>query len=305
MHVTEHATASEFLARTEHFRAMEPVLTNIIGSVATQVAAGREYEAELWLTVEQDVEQGRDRVVGIAMRTAPHNLVASPMPAEAARALGERLADVDPEVPGVSGPPEVTGVIVEALGAGGRTRPAFPNLVRVLDDLRAPQHPCPGRTRRVAAGDLELVTDWMVAFGEEVGLHVQPSRDAIRASLLAADAPTLWFWEANDEPVSLGGHAPLVTTPAGTVARIGPVYTPVRHRGHGFGTAITHAIAGALAPQCAIVMLYTDAGNATSNSIYAQLGIHRGRPVGRGGTGSERWESQPSVVRRRLIELMQ
>jgi predicted GNAT family acetyltransferase len=195
------------------------------------------------------------------------------MPAEAARALGERLAVVDPELPGVSGTTEVTSVIVEALGASGRARPAFPNLVRVLDDLRAPRHPCPGRPRRVVAGDRELVTDWMAAFGEEAGLHVQPTRDAIRASLLGADAPPLWFWETDGEPVSLGGHAPLVTTPAGTVARIGPVYTPVRHRGHGFGTAITHAIAGALAPRCAIVLLYTDAANAASNSIYAQLGF--------------------------------
>ncbi len=269
MHVVEHASAVEFLARTQEFRAAEPVLTNIIGSVASGVAAGREYEAELWLTVEQ----GPDRVVGIAMRTAPYNLVASPMPAEAARALGVRLALLDPSLPGVSGTPDVTSAIVAALGAGDRARPGFLNLVRVLDGLRAPRHPCPGRARRVGADDQDRVTDWMAAFGGEAGLHVQPSRDAIRASFLAADAPPLWFWEVDGEPVSLGGHAPLVTTPAGTVGRIGPVYTPVELRGHGFGTAITHAVAGALAPECRIIMLYTDAANATSNSIYAQLGF--------------------------------
>jgi GNAT superfamily N-acetyltransferase len=269
VHVVEHASASEFLVRTEAFRAAEPILTNIIGSVASGVAAGREYEAELWLTVEHRT----DGVVGIAMRTAPHNLVASPMPAEAARALGERLAVLDPCLPGVSGTPDVTRVVVQALGASDRARPGFLNLVRVLEDLRAPAHDCPGRARRVVASDQDRVTDWMAAFGDEAGLHVQPSRDAIRASFLADDAPPLWFWAVDGEPVSLGGHAPLVTTPAGTVARIGPVYTPAEHRGHGFGTAITHAIAGALARECAIVMLYTDAANVTSNSIYAQLGF--------------------------------
>ena len=64
-----------------------------------------------------------------------------------------------------------------------------------------------------------------------------------------------------------------MSTPAGTVARIGPIYTPEPQRGRGYGTAITHEMAAALAQECAIVMLYTDAANATSNSIYAQLGF--------------------------------
>ena len=234
------------------------------------MVAGHVYEGELWLTVH---ETSTDQPVGIAMRTAPYNLVSSPMPVSAARALGEHLAVIDPLLPGLSGTPEVTAAIVDALGATERAHAGFGNLVRVLGELRAPRHPCPGRQRPVGPGDLDLVVDWMADFGDEAGLHVQPSRDAIRADLLDGGAAHLWLWDAEGEPVSLGGHAPLVTTPAGTVGRIGPVYTPVEHRGHGFGTAITHAVAAALAPECTIVMLYTDATNATSNSIYSQLGF--------------------------------
>lgn len=270
MQVIQHASAADFLEQTEAFRAAEPVLTNIIGSVASGVVAGHVYEGELWLTVH---ETSTDQPVGIAMRTAPYNLVSSPMPVSAARALGEHLAVIDPLLPGLSGTPEVTAAIVDALGATERAHAGFGNLVRVLGDLRAPRHPCPGRQRPVGPGDLDLVVDWMADFGDEAGLHVQPSRDAIRADLLDGGAAHLWLWDAEGEPVSLGGHAPLVTTPAGTVGRIGPVYTPVEHRGHGFGTAITHAVAAALAPECTIVMLYTDATNATSNSIYSQLGF--------------------------------
>jgi hypothetical protein len=270
MQVIQHASAADFLERTEAFRAAEPVLTNIIGSVASSVAQGHVYDAELWLTVHDDA---MDEPVGIAMRTAPHNLVASPMPASAARALGEGLAVLDPCLPGVSGTPEVTGAIVDGLGARQRAHAGFVNRVRVLGDLRAPRLPCPGGLRPVATGDLDRVADWLAEFGADAGLHVQPSRDSIRAHLLGGGASPLWFWEVLGEPVSLGGHAPLVTTPAGTVARIGPIYTPLRDRGRGFGTAITHAIAGALARECTIVMLYTDATNATSNSIYAQLGF--------------------------------
>lgn len=270
MRVTQHASAAAFLAQTEGLRAEEPVLTNIIGSVASGVAQGRVYDAELWLTVHED---SMGTPVGIAMRTAPHNLVASPMSRSAAGALGERLALIDPFLPGVSGTPEVTAAIVEALGAGHRAHTAFVSLVRVLGDLHVPRHPCPGRHRPVVPGDHNRVVEWLVEFGAEAGLHVQPSRDAIRADLGAAGGSPLWFWEVEGEPVSLGGHAPLVSTPVGTVARIGPVYTPVMQRGYGFGTAITHAVAEALARDCAIVMLYTDAANMTSNDIYAQLGF--------------------------------
>lgn len=268
--MVEHASAAELLVRTEALRAREPVLTNIIGSVASGVVAGRRYDSELWVTVHEDE---RAEPVGIAMRTAPHNLVASPMPASAARALGEHLAVIDPSLPGVSGTPEVVDRVVQGFGASDRAHPGLRNLVRVLADLRPPHHEVTGLARPVEAGDVDLVTDWMQAFGAEAGLHVQPSRDAIRADFLDGGVPPLWLWEVQGEPVSLGGHAPLVATPAGTVARIGPVFTPQGHRGRGFGSAITHHLAAVLSQQCAIVMLYTDAANATSNSIYERLGF--------------------------------
>jgi hypothetical protein len=179
MQVIQHASAADFLERTKAFRAAEPVLTNIIGSVASGVVAGHVYEGQLWLTVH---ESSTDQPVGIAMRTAPYNLVSSPMPESAARALGEHLAVIDPLLPGLSGTPEVTAAIVDALGATKRAHAGFGNLVRVLGDLRAPRHPCPGRQRPVAPGDLDLVVDWMADFGDEAGLHVQPTRDAIRAA---------------------------------------------------------------------------------------------------------------------------
>lgn len=268
MQVIPHVSAAEFLACTREFRAADPVLTNIIGSVAAGVVRGRRYDSELWLTVHQEPSSGP---IGIAMRTAPHHLVASPMPPAAARALGHWLARIDPGLPGVSGTPEVVDTLVAALGAGERSHVGMRNRVRVLSELRVPRHACPGHARPVAAGDIDRVVGWMQDFGAEAGLQVQPSRDAIRADL-AVMGP-LWLWEVHGRPVSLGGHAPLVTTPAGTVARIGPIYTPEAERGHGYGTAITHALAEALGHEAAIVMLYTDAANATSNSIYEHLGF--------------------------------
>jgi predicted GNAT family acetyltransferase len=77
-----------------------------------------------------------------------------------------------------------------------------------------------------------------------------------------------------DEPVAMGGHASLVPTPAGVVARIGPVYTPRSLRGRGFGTAITAALVEHLQSRSDLIMLFTDSGNPTSNGIYERLGFN-------------------------------
>ena len=206
------------------------------------------------------------------MRTAPHNLVVSPMPTAAARALGAHLAVVDPDLPGVTGEPDVCEPLLEGLGAVDRAHIGMVERVRVLQTLTAPQRPVRGRARRMDASDVDLVADWLVRFAIEADLNVRPSRDSVLAELASDPAPARWLWEREGQPVALAGHASLVPTPAGTVGRVGPVYTPERYRGRGYGSAITHAVSEVLSQRCMIVMLYTDAANATSNAVYERLG---------------------------------
>lgn len=268
MRIVQHATAQEFLAATQQLRGAMPVETNLAGSVATMVAAGgRRFETMMWLTIEAT------SVVGLALRTAPHNLVVSPMPPVAARILGTALRELDPEVPGVSGPPDVVAEVVAGLGAGDRAVVHMAELVRVLSTLVPPAHPVPGAPRAVVPADLELVADWMVAFAAEAGLHVQPPRAGVLEDLRRREPGSMLLWEVDGTAVSLGGRSRLVPTPGGTVGRIGPIYTPAPYRGRGLASAITHALATELQRTCDIVMLFTDAANPASNSIYAQLGF--------------------------------
>ncbi|HEV7679800.1 MAG TPA: GNAT family N-acetyltransferase [Candidatus Dormibacteraeota bacterium] len=63
-------------------------------------------------------------------------------------------------------------------------------------------------------------------------------------------------------------------TPTGV--RIGPVYTPVAFRRHGYGTALTAALTrDLLARGRRSVFLFTDAANPTSNSIDGAIGYRR------------------------------
>jgi predicted GNAT family acetyltransferase len=57
------------------------------------------------------------------------------------------------------------------------------------------------------------------------------------------------------------------------MARVAPVYTPVEHRGRGFGAAATATVTrAALDDGVEEILLYTDLANPTSNRLYARLG---------------------------------
>ena len=77
------------------------------------------------------------------------------------------------------------------------------------------------------------------------------------------------LWEVGREPVSLAGFGG--PTPNGM--RIGPVYTPPAHRGHGYGSAVTAAASRLLLDRgVRFCFLYTDLANPTSNGIYMRIG---------------------------------
>jgi predicted GNAT family acetyltransferase len=63
----------------------------------------------------------------------------------------------------------------------------------------------------------------------------------------------------------------------GNVVRVGAVYTPPVLRGRGYATAVTTALTNEQAARGRRCVLYTDAANPTSNSIYQRIGY---RPIG-------------------------
>lgn len=266
MTIARHDSAAAFLAATEAFRAADPLLTNIMGSVASGVVDGRTYDSELWLTVHDGSE-----LVGMAMRTAPWNLAVSAMPVGAAEELGRYVADADPRVPGVNGPQETVDAVVRGIapGPGRLPRTDMVDVLRVLTQLRPPTA-VPGLARAAQVEDMALLLEWHRGFAEDAGLPMHGIEESVRRQ---SSEGVLWLWEDAGEPVSMAGHAPLVTTPSGTVARIGPVYTPDRMRGRGFGSAVTAAVAGVLVPRCSTVMLFADAAKPDVNRMYARLGF--------------------------------
>lgn len=258
--------AQEFLDATADLRAADPVRTNVLGSVALNVADGAAtYDAESWFVVED----AAGTVVGAAMWTAPHKLSTSPMDDEAAHVLGaaarDRAAQLGLVVPGVSGPPGVAEIV--AAGLGGVWTQEQADRILVLHDFLRPS-PVPGASRASDESDHDLLVAWFRQFGIDADQPVFDADSAVRRN-----RGRTWLWEVDGVPVSWAGHAPVVPTPSGPVGRIGPVFTPAEHRNHGYGSAITAVVVEVLLPVCTTVMLYADDANPTSNHVYENLGF--------------------------------
>lgn len=265
MQVERIDDAAEFLRRTIALREAEPVLTNLVGTVAQSVADGRRFDRCWWWVVSDETGDA----IGCAMRTEPWNLALGPMPRTAAAALGPAVAAADPGLPGVVGPSEAVHELVAALPGRPVARVTMNDVVHILDDLVDPPT-VPGRPVDADPGELDLLVEWHEAFVRDAGLPSRDMRQAVEQRL--AQGGLLW-WQVDGEPVSMAGHTRPLPGADGSVARIGPVYTPEPFRCRGYGSAVTAAVVRRLLPRCTVIMLFADAANRTSNGVYQRLGF--------------------------------
>ena len=272
MEIEQVAGPDAFLERAGALLLADEARHNLaFGIVATARA-----HPELYPELRGWVARTGDEVVGAALRTPPHNVVlVRPTDERALPALADAIEDDD--VPGVVGAvPEIdpfARALAERHDAALETR--FEQGVYALHTV-IPARETRGSVRPADHADRALLLEWVEAFTTEV-LHESATDDAGRlersvdARLAGGDAGFA-LWEADERPVSLVGFGG--PTPNGI--RIGPVYTPPEHRGHGYASALTAQVsAEQLARGRRFCFLYTDLGNPTSNAIYVRIGYER------------------------------
>jgi len=253
-------------------------------AVLGTLAAGRAAEHHVVATVAERLDEAGagapgtvlgwvaadGRPVGAAVRVAPHPLVLSPLPERAAGPLVaaalERAPDID-EVAGAEPAARVAATVAaEATGRRPRLR-----MAQLLHELGVPVEPRPmppGRLRPAAEDDLPLLAAWWPAFGRDVGLPDEVDLDRV-AELVRAGRVDLWD---DGGPACMVGRTP----PTLGLTRIAPVYTPPERRRRGYAGAAVWAVSrDALAAGHGCI-LYTDAANPTSNSVYRGVGF---RPI--------------------------
>ncbi len=258
----------EFAARTERLLTGS-LECNVLATVLMNVRQGAHRDPPPLFAVGTAGEG--DAVALAAMRTPPFPLLTSPLEPGDAEPLIELWLGVDPDVGGVSGVPDTARSLAAAWErhTGGVARRTFSEGMHVLEDVRDPLRPAPGRLRLPRPEERGLLIDWMREFVEEARLIGAAQAEAMVDARLRQRGLLLWD---DGQPVSLVGVNPAV---AGVV-RLGPVYTPPAFRRRGYaGSAVAAASRRALDDGATRCMLFTDLANPTSNKIYAEVGYRR------------------------------
>jgi GNAT superfamily N-acetyltransferase len=183
-------------------------------------------------------------------------------------------SDLDELAAAIACLPELAGIhgavsAAEAVAARLPGRVVSGKALRLhrLDILTAPAD-VPGRSRRAGISDRELVRHWYRAFDQEADPRGGDIDDAVDAAL---NTRGCWLWvDSSGVVASMATRRPII----GGCARVGPVYTPSRCRGKGYGSAVTAAATRDVLDDGGLPVLFTDLANQTSNDIYRRLGYY-------------------------------
>lgn len=278
--------AAAFLDVAGDHLALDPIANTVIATIAHRAAAeeqdgvARDPELPYWYAVARD-EAGQ--VVAVAMRTAPfppYPALVQAMPDEVARELARAIHERGEPLPALNGARPAAEVVAGELArlGGGAARIDVHMRLHELTEVIAPARLAAGTLRAATAEDVLLVAEWFERFrveadeqaGRDAGEPFHPPVDDIQRRI---ETGRIWLWlDERGERVHLTAAHP----PSFGAARIGPVYTPKEHRGHGYASSAVAAVSQFLLDEGARPILFTDQANPTSNAIYQALGY---RPV--------------------------
>jgi GNAT superfamily N-acetyltransferase len=248
------------LEAAEAFLVTRPVEHNILLTILHDRVASP-WPGRYWWVVDGD------RVVGLALQS-PLDFRAgvSPLAGAPLASLVDALADDAPDLPGVVAEAG-TAAAFAGRWAERRRAPVVPREGQRIYRVAALRPPdgVPGGLREATAADADALLAWFAAFHRETDVGPAPPPGFLHRRL--ADG-RLWVWD-DGGPVSTA----MLSRPVAGVSRVGFVYTPPEHRGHGYAAACTAGVsAQARAEGADTCILYTQLQNPTSNAVYRRIG---------------------------------
>jgi len=271
--VERHRDASSFLAQAGEFLLAREAEHNLLVGLSERLRSEpRIYGEDPYMAVALD----GDKVVAVALRTPPHNLILSEVGDEAAlEPLASDVHSVFDSLPGTIGPCSATERFARIWEArtGVSARISMKERIYEAEETHPPAG-VPGAMRPYEERDRALVLGWLQAFIDEAMPEAPPDEDEDWLGRRLADPESgVVLWEDGGETLTMGGYGGL--TPNGI--RIGPIYTPPDLRRRGYASALTAELTQMLLDRGRrFCFLFTDLANTTSNSIYQRVGY---RPV--------------------------
>ncbi len=213
-------------------------------------------------------QPGTSVVSAAFLHTPPFPVVLTSTTADIAAALAQALASRGRAVQGVNADLPVATAFGTAWHelTGDTVEESMRSRLYQLGELKPPEPFPPGLAGVAGPDDRSLLIAWSEAFHSETQTGPQDVTEMVD-DRLSYRGYTLW--DQGRQPVSLAG----LTRPVGGQVRVGPVYTPPGHRGHGYGGAASWTVSqAARRAGVAQVLLFTDLANPTSNALYQRLG---------------------------------
>ena len=270
--VDRPGSASEFLETAGPLLLHDEARHNLILGIASTLRDHPDVypRFHLWVVSE------RNTCIGAALMTEPFNLIlADATDPDALEALVHGLDAEAIPVPGVVGNQPHVRRFADHWSGLKELRPALRMSQGVYSLHQVHAVPdAPGRARAATSDDRDLLISWLDDFAADALTHGPNAEqmDRLVDLRLSDEHQGLWFWEDGGEPVSLAGYG--ASTPSGV--RLGPVYTPMELRRHGYATSLVAEMTRWLLDQGrSLCFLYTNLANPTSNAIYERIGYER------------------------------
>lgn len=270
-----YVTATQFLEKMQRKLEQQEVLYGLMLGIALRLQAYPErIERPPYLATVTDTV-GADTA---ALMTPPYGLLLYSDQAQAEAALhllARHLHDNGWTMPTVNGMTPLSTAFAQTWSQVHRVSYAIEREERIFELRKVqPLSYSTGTIRLATLADLDLVTQWIVAFNQEaLGEQETDSAATRRQVQVRIEGQTLYLWE-DGQPVALAG----ITRPTQHGMAIGPVYTPPEWRGRGYATSLVAQVSQRLLEGGRqFCTLFTDLANPTSNSIYQKIGY---RPVG-------------------------
>jgi GNAT superfamily N-acetyltransferase len=247
------------LERAGPFLRADPVRHNVVLTLL-HARRARPEPGRYWVACRGD------DVTGVIVQSPLHfHATITPMDAQTVAVVIDAMADAGVRLPGVGGEAgsaaRFAGQWTERHRSAARPRQGQRLYEASSVDTR---QGISGRLRLAADGDRPQVVTWLRAFHAETGT---PAEDVDRVVEVRVAAGQWWLWD-DGAPVSMAA----LTEPTLGVVRVQAVYTPPEQRNRGYaGACVAHLAATTLEAGHRSI-LYTDLGNATSNTIYRRIG---------------------------------
>jgi len=260
-----------FLAVTEEFLVAREAEHNLILGVCNTLQTQPEvYKLPPYLAAVLD----RGRVVAVSTQTPPWDIALSEMDDSSAidPIVGDRIDDPPP---GVVGPSALSAQFAETWSrrTGAPARRVMRERAFRLSTV-IPPRPTTGEMRVAGPSDRDLLERWLREFiaealGETPG-DVSEMADRWATAATRGTNRLMQLWIDDGIPVAMSGFG--ARTPNGQ--RVGPVYTPLEHRGRGYASnLVAQGSQAALDGGRRFLFLFTDLANPTSNKIYQDIGF--------------------------------